>query len=179
MVMAQLRAGYRGRYDAFFYEDRIVLRRVPGVDAERVGSVIGLVLGWIGVILGAWIGRHIAAAGNADRICPLEWVPSDKVVASDDRNRVVLYRSIADIEVRVASGGGWLCLREGDGRKSRFRWHAIHNPATDVPALVRAVVGPGVRVTRRRARQVLTITAATLIAALPMMVLAAAIGSRV
>src|SRR4051812_21943524 len=174
MVLANLRTMFRGRYDAFFYEDRIVLRRVPGIDAERVGLAVGLVLGWIGAIFGAWVGRRIAARGNARRICPIEWVGADQVASSDTSNRVVQYWSIVHVEARLLPGGGVLRLREGDGRTTRLRWHAVHNPNTDAIALLRAAIGSRVAVRRRRVGRVLTIAAASVIAVLLTVGLAAA-----
>src|SRR5690242_5334980 len=83
MVLACLRAGFRGNYDAFFYRDRLVLRRVDGVDHERVGALIGFViaLGWLGAVIGAWIGRRVAAGHDAERIRPLVWLSPEQVAA--------------------------------------------------------------------------------------------------
>ena len=166
VVLARLRAGFRGTYDAFFYEDRIVLRRVPGRDAERIGGAIGFIagLGWLGALIGAWIGRRIAAAGNADRICPLQWQPPDVVAANDPKNRVIPYASIAALRVDTENGGAWIRLRETDGRRSRFRCHNIHNPETDVVALLKAVAGDRMVVRRRHLAPLLVVAAATVVA---------------
>ena len=166
MVLARMRAGFRGSYDAFFYDDRVALRRVPGADAERIGGLIGfvLLLGWLGAIIGSWIGRRIAADSNAGRIQPLEWKPAIAVAEGDPKNRVIPYQSIAAVRVDVEGGSAWIRLREADGRKSRFHCYNVHNPHTDVVALLRSTIGPQVKVRRRRLGPLVVVGASVVIA---------------
>ena len=126
-VLARLRTGRR-EFDAFFYDDRLVLSRVPGL------------------VVGGWLGRRLRAASNSPRIRPLVGLSADEVAAADAANRMVLYRDIDELEVRRDVGRARLTLREHDGTATPFTWWAVNDPGTDPAEVVRLSVGYAARV---------------------------------
>jgi hypothetical protein len=122
-------------YDLHVFPDRLVLDKVPGVDPESVGTIVGFVAGCglLGACIGNYVGRLVARQASEKRVAATAYATPQELGFHPDA-RQVGEAQLASLVARHHGSGGRLRMNLQGGETVKLSWAKAHTKGIDLAA---------------------------------------------